>query len=386
MIKIRKQSTTTYPINFLMVDSSDHITAKTGLTPTVTLSKNGAAFAAAAGAVTEISNGWYSLAGNAIDRNTLGELLVHASATGADPTDLQYAIVVYDPFVDSDAIKAKADNLPTDPADQSAVEAAITAAVSGLASSGALSTLQGNVTTILADYARRTGDYATVAALSALQGDVTTILADYARRTGDYSTVTAALVWNALTSGLSTSGSIGKLLVDNVDAKVSDVGGGTPADFWGYETRTLTQSAAAVAAAVSADSITVIRGDTTSIALTDLGSLANYSKIYFTVKRNEDDPDTLSVIQIEKTDGLKYINGVAGTSGNGSITIDDETTGDITVGLLAVETAKLQETDATLKRGSYTYDVQIVRSSGTPVTTLAKGTFIVTDDVTRATT
>jgi hypothetical protein len=55
----------------------------------------------------------------------------------------------------------------------------------------ALSTLQGNVTTILADYARRTGDYATVTALSTLQGNVTTILADYARRTGDYSTVTA---------------------------------------------------------------------------------------------------------------------------------------------------------------------------------------------------
>jgi hypothetical protein len=55
----------------------------------------------------------------------------------------------------------------------------------------ALSTLQGNVTTILADYARRTGDYATVAALSTLQGNVTTILADYARRTGDYATVAA---------------------------------------------------------------------------------------------------------------------------------------------------------------------------------------------------
>lgn len=54
----------------------------------------------------------------------------------------------------------------------------------------ALATLQGNVTTILADYARRTGDYATVAALSTLQGNVTTILADYARRTGDYSTLT----------------------------------------------------------------------------------------------------------------------------------------------------------------------------------------------------
>ena len=55
----------------------------------------------------------------------------------------------------------------------------------------ALATLQGNVTTRLADYARRTGDYATVAALATLQGNVTTILADYARRTGDYSVLAA---------------------------------------------------------------------------------------------------------------------------------------------------------------------------------------------------
>lgn len=66
---------------------------------------------------------------------------------------------------------------------------AITAFQSGLATSAALTTLQGNVTTILGDYARRTGDYATPAALATLQGNVTTILSDYARRTGDYATV-----------------------------------------------------------------------------------------------------------------------------------------------------------------------------------------------------
>jgi hypothetical protein len=43
------------------------------------------------------------------------------------------------------AIKAKTDNLPTDPADQSAVEAAITAAASSLATASALSTVSGLV-------------------------------------------------------------------------------------------------------------------------------------------------------------------------------------------------------------------------------------------------
>lgn len=124
MIQARKQSTTTYPIVFLMVDSNDHVTGKTGLTPTVTISKNGAAFGAAAGAVSELTSGWYALAGNATDRGTLGSLAVHASATGADPCDALILIVSYDPFVD--------------------------------------------VATILADYARRTGDYSTAGTEMAL--------------------------------------------------------------------------------------------------------------------------------------------------------------------------------------------------------------------------
>ena len=36
---------------------------------------------------------------------------------------------------------------------------------------------------------------------------------------------TAAQIWAALTSGLSTSGSVGKLIVDNLDGKVSEAGG-----------------------------------------------------------------------------------------------------------------------------------------------------------------
>lgn len=98
MANLCQQSTTTYPLFFLMVDSTDHLTGKTGLTPTVTLSKNGAGYGAAAGAVSEIGNGLYKVAGNATDSGTLGELWLHATATGADPTDVAYAVVAYDPF------------------------------------------------------------------------------------------------------------------------------------------------------------------------------------------------------------------------------------------------------------------------------------------------
>lgn len=92
-----KASQAARPLLFLMVDSTDHVTGKTGLSPTVTLSKNGAAFGAPAGAVTELSGGWYKVAANATDTNTLGPLLLHATATGADPSDLQFEVVSFDP-------------------------------------------------------------------------------------------------------------------------------------------------------------------------------------------------------------------------------------------------------------------------------------------------
>ncbi len=98
MNKLRKQSDTTYPLFFFMVDSTDHITGKTGLTPTVTISKNGASFGGINGAVSEVGLGLYKIAGNATDSNTVGELWIHATGTGADPTDTSYTIVAYDPF------------------------------------------------------------------------------------------------------------------------------------------------------------------------------------------------------------------------------------------------------------------------------------------------
>lgn len=94
MAKLVQQSTASDPLFFFLTASSDHISALTGATPTVTISKNGAAFAAPAGAVTEIANGWYQVAGNATDTNTLGDILLHATATSGDPCDLVAAQVV----------------------------------------------------------------------------------------------------------------------------------------------------------------------------------------------------------------------------------------------------------------------------------------------------
>lgn len=92
-----KQSSTAYPLVFLMVDSTDHVTAKTGLSPTVTLSKAGGSFASPSGSVTEIGSGWYKVAGNATDAGTLGPLILHATGTAADPVDILYEVVAFDP-------------------------------------------------------------------------------------------------------------------------------------------------------------------------------------------------------------------------------------------------------------------------------------------------
>jgi hypothetical protein len=87
-LALLKQSTA-YTATFLMIDSTDHISAKTGLTVTVNISKAGAAFGAAGGTVTEIANGWYKIVLTTTDTNTVGDLSYHCTATGADATDFK---------------------------------------------------------------------------------------------------------------------------------------------------------------------------------------------------------------------------------------------------------------------------------------------------------
>ena len=83
----------TYNRTFIMVSSSDHISPLTGASPVVLLSKGGSAFAAAAGTVSEIGNGWYNVALTTADTNTVGELSYHCTATGGDDSDFADQVV-----------------------------------------------------------------------------------------------------------------------------------------------------------------------------------------------------------------------------------------------------------------------------------------------------
>jgi hypothetical protein len=146
---------------------------------------------------------------------------------------------------------------------------------------------------------------------------------------------------------------------------------------WSESTRTLTQSAASVAAAVAGATLTIKRGDSLSASLTGLGDISAASKLWFTVKDNLADVDSASIIQIDDATGLLYLNGAAGTAANGSITVDDAVAGDITIALDEAETDDLVATN-----GLY-YDVQMLDASG-DVTTLTEGPCNITGDVTRS--
>lgn len=72
---------------FKMVDSTDHITAETGLTVTATRSLDGAAFGACANSAAEIGSGWYyiDLAASDLNGNTV---VLKFTATGADTREI----------------------------------------------------------------------------------------------------------------------------------------------------------------------------------------------------------------------------------------------------------------------------------------------------------
>ena len=77
-------------LEFLMVDSTDHVTPKTGLVVTGTKSIDGAAFAAVTGAIAEVANGIYQIDLSAADTN--GDVVTYRF-TGAAADDTFVTII-----------------------------------------------------------------------------------------------------------------------------------------------------------------------------------------------------------------------------------------------------------------------------------------------------
>ena len=235
-----------------------------------------------------------------------------------------------------------------------------------------------------------------------------------------------ALSWHDIaTSAMTLAGSIGKLLVDNIDGAISDI----PAAVWSVATATLTGvgsigkyivdnlAGTAIAAAVwNALTVTysaagsfgaaivnicscvvsaltkyglvnkaqsgvldMYRGDTWVHRFYGLGDLTGNDDIWFGVKADKNDTDAEAIILISRTVGLERINGAAATvPANGSITV----IGALTDGVIEVELDEIEMAKLTASKKFY-YDVQ-KRVSG-DTTSPECGTCIVSADVVRAT-
>lgn len=75
-----------------MADETDHVSGLAGLTLTITASKDSAAFASISPTVTDRGNGWYNLALTTSHTDTVGDLALHITSTGADPTDVVWEV------------------------------------------------------------------------------------------------------------------------------------------------------------------------------------------------------------------------------------------------------------------------------------------------------
>lgn len=69
---------------FFLSDEDDNESPETSVTPTVSVSKNGAAFAATTSSAVEIGDGWYYVDLATTETNTVGPLILKASGSGTN--------------------------------------------------------------------------------------------------------------------------------------------------------------------------------------------------------------------------------------------------------------------------------------------------------------
>lgn len=106
----RIPQSTAIRVAFYLALSSDHVSAATGKTVPVTISKNGAAFgnpSAGATNATEIASGWYYVDLSTTDTGTLGPLVVRGTCASCDDVGENFRVV--------DAVSAGFDGALADP-------------------------------------------------------------------------------------------------------------------------------------------------------------------------------------------------------------------------------------------------------------------------------
>jgi len=206
-------------IPVLLVDITDGFTPETGVvTPTINISKNGATVASGAGTWTEIGNGQYYYEFTAAEVDTLGWIAVNIEKVSVSRDfNAVVQIMAYD--------YAAATNLGL---------TAIPAVATG--SAGAIPTTGTGANQIQVN---GSGAISTVVSVSGSVGSVTgNVGGNLVGSVGSLTVTAVDNIWNEPTSSLTVVGSIGKLLVDNVNATISSRA--TDAGVWTNATRTLT--------------------------------------------------------------------------------------------------------------------------------------------------
>lgn len=173
-------------------------------------------------------------------------------------------------------------------------------------------------------------------------------------------------IWDALTSALTTVGSIGKLLVDRIDAAISslstltaqgvadalklapaagDPAAGSvnkhlddiledtgttlpatlagivasiaalPADVWANPTRALTAIIAELQSLISGTLITLYTHEARTITLSGIGDLGGFDRIIWCIKANRDQADADSLLFTDDDTGLTVLAGAAPAAG-----------------------------------------------------------------------
>lgn len=324
-----KQSST-YNLVVLMVDSSDHITGKTALTLTIAASKNGAAFATITPTVTELSYGWYKLALTTAHVDTIGDLAIHISATGADPQDvaLQVRAATTDDLVRS--------TTPANTLDVSATGEAGLDFDNIKAATGA-TTLTNITVPVVTSVTNDVG--ITQAGADKVWISAARTLTSFGALVSDM----AVAVWAAATRTLSAFGftvatnsdanvTAMKAVIDtNLDMAISDI----PLNVHSSIVLPVSVAQRAVVGKVEINPALTYR---LSFASTYAGDLSAATKLWYAIKER-DVEDANGLIFLEKTAGLTVVNRAAyGTAGHGSISVSGSA-GDWTVAVVVDEAA-----------------------------------------------
>lgn len=182
-------------IPFILLSTTDG-SPITGATPTVTISKDGGAFTSATNAPAEIGNGYYYVDLTMAETTVTNNVIVRATATGAQPT-----AVVWEP---EPIIPTAADNATAVWGAQDKIVTIDSSQAATIATAAALATVGDNVTAIKA----KTD---TIPQNPAAVGDAMTLTSDYnAAKTAsqfDPSTDTVTIAGASVTAiqtGLST--------------------------------------------------------------------------------------------------------------------------------------------------------------------------------------